>query len=141
MDRESVRDWLTRVTSASTPPTLDEQDVEDALDASRIVDLEGRAPVHEDYVPTFDRHYAAALLFDLKADLATVQDQGGLESFSSEGTTFRRRPGTSAAGFRGLAVAYRGRSTVAESSAISVINLVPEDAFTPRSLGREATWT
>ena len=140
MDRNQVTEWLTRVTSASTPPSLDEQDVNDALDASRIVDLEGRAPVADGYVETFDRNYAAALLFDLKADLAEAQDAGGLESFSSEGTSWKRREGTSPAGFRALAVAYRGRSSVATSSGISVINLVPEDAFTPRSFGGRA-WT
>jgi len=139
MDREQVREWLTRVTSASTPPTLTEEDIEDALDASRIVDLEGRAPVAPGYVETFDRNYAAALLFDLKADLAMAGDTGGLESFSSEGTSFKRREGTSAAGFRSLAVAYRGRSSVATSSGISVINLEPQDAFVPRSLGRRMT--
>lgn len=135
MNREQVREWLSRVTSASTPPTLTDDDVNDALDASRIIDLEGRAPVDDGYVETFDRHYAASLLFDLKADLAEAADTGGLESFSSEGTSFRRREGTGPAGFRALAASYRDRSSVATSSGISVINLEPRDAFRPRSYG------
>jgi hypothetical protein len=134
MDRTEALTALTDMVQASTPPTLTDDQLNGFLDASRVVDTDGRAPVDAGYVETFDLDYAAALAFETKADHAALSDTGGLESFTSEGSAFKRRPGTGYEGFMALARKYRARS-VAGGGAISVINLEPEGGMVPRSAG------
>lgn len=134
MNREQARTRLAEMVSASTPPVLSEADLDAALDAARVVDSDGRAPVDEGYVETFDLNYAAGAALDMKADRYTLADTGGLESFTSEGSAFRRRTGTDASGFRSLADRYRARSTAAGGSgALSVIEVSTLAGAAPRS--------
>jgi hypothetical protein len=133
VNREEARTRLAEIVSASTPPVLSTADLDAALDASRVVDADGRAPVDEGYLETFDLDYAAAEAFDLKADRALATDTGGLESFTSEGSAFKRRPGTGADGFQLLAVRYRGRSLAAATGPLSVIEVSTLAGASPRS--------
>lgn len=120
--------------SASTPPVLDDDELDAFIDASRVVDPDGRAPVDDDYVETFDLNYAAAEAFEAKATAALAGDTGGLESFTSEGSAFKRRAGTGYDGFMALAASFRARSTAGGGS-ISVITLEPHGGRVPRSAG------
>lgn len=134
MNREEARTRLAEMVSASTPPVLSSADLDAALDAARVVDSDDRAPVDEGYVETFDLNYAAGEAFDMKADRATATDVGGLESFTSEGSSFKRRAGTTGAGFRDLAARYRARSAAAGGSgALSVIEVSTFAGAAPRS--------
>ena len=65
MTRDEARTRLGSMVSASTPPVLDQAALDAALDAARVVDSDGRAPVDDGYVETFDLNYAAAEAFDM----------------------------------------------------------------------------
>lgn len=134
MTRDEARTRLGSMVSASTPPVLDQAALDAALDAARVVDSDGRAPVDDGYVETFDLNYAAAEAFEAKAVQAAATDAGGLESFTSEGSAFKRRPGTGYDGFMALAASFRARST-AGGTGISVIALEPHGGQMPRSAG------
>lgn len=134
MNRTEALQWLTETVKATTPPVLDQAALDAALDASRVVDSDGRAPVDDGYVETFDLNYAAAEAFEAKAVAALAGDTGGLESFTSEGSAFKRRPGTGYDGFMALAASFRAKSTAGGGS-ISVISLEPYGGQVPRSAG------
>jgi hypothetical protein len=119
--------------SAATPPVLDDADLDVALDAARIPDDDGRAPVDPEYTETFDLHYAAAEAFEMKATRATANDVGGLESFTSEGSAFKRRPGAGFDEFMRLAAFHRAKSTAAPTGALSVIDMETPSRGRPRS--------
>lgn len=144
-DRAEALAWLTAVTQADSVPVLPAGEVDRALDASQVVDSDGRAPVDAGYVPTFNVAYAAALLFDVKASLAVT---GGVLSFTSEGSTVTRKDVTSA-DFTALAVLWRSKAF--PSGPVTVIDLgytggpVPRSAFegvtpdaSPRRAGLDA---
>lgn len=134
MDREKARQRLADMVSASTPPALSDADLNAALDAARIVDPDGRAPISPGYVETFDLNYAAGVAFETKADRALATDTGDLESFTSEGSAFKRRAGTGYDGFMALAAKYKGRSTAAQTGgSISVIEVGSRHTGWPRS--------
>lgn len=133
MDRTTATEWLERIVSTATPPALTAGDIDAALDASRVVDSAGLAPIDPGYVDTFNAHYAAALLFDLKATMAAGQDTGGLTAFTSEGSSFTRRQGTTAAGFAALADKHRALAFPG-SGGVTVIHLDPDTTGpSPRS--------
>lgn len=134
MNRTEALQWLTDTVAATTPPVLTDQQLEAFLDAARVVDSDGRAPVDDGYVETFDLNYAAAEAFEAKAVQAAATDAGGLESFTSEGSAFKRRPGTGYDGFMALAASFRAKST-AGGTGISVISLEPYGGQVPRSAG------
>lgn len=134
MNRTEALQWLTETVAATTPPVLDQAALDAALDASRVVDPDGRAPIDDGYVETFDLNYAAAEAFEAKAVQAAATDAGGLESFTSEGSAFKRRPGTGYDGFMALAASFRAKSTAGGGS-ISVISLEPYGGQMPRSAG------
>ncbi|MGC0144936.1 hypothetical protein [Pseudactinotalea sp. Z1732] len=123
MDRTEALTWLETTVKATTPPELTEPELDGFLDVSRIVDADGRAPVDEDYEETFDLNHAAALAFEAKAVASMASDTGGIESFTSEGSAFRRRAGTGYAGFMALADRYRAKS--AQNGGITVIEMNP----------------
>lgn len=130
MNRDQATVWLQRLLG-SAPPEITAEDITDALNQSKVVDEDGRAPIDDGYVETFNVHYAASLLFDLKADLAVASDAGGIQSFTSEGSSFTRRPGSGADQFR--AVARRYRDLAFPGTSITVIELNPERHTLPRS--------
>ena len=134
MNRTEALQWLTETVAATTPPVLTDQQLEAFLDAARIVDSDGRAPVDDGYVETFDLNYAAAEAFEAKAVQAAATDAGGLESFTSEGSAFKRRPGTGYDGFMALAASFRAKSS-AGGTGINVISLEPYGGHMPRSVG------
>src|SRR5690625_4544010 len=123
MTRAQALAWLRDTVAATTPPVLTNDHLEGFLDAARIIDPDGRAPIDDGYVETFDLHYAAAEAFEAKAIQAAATDTGGIESFTSEGSAFKRRPGTGYDRFMALAASFRGKSTAGGGSMISVIAL------------------
>ena len=129
MTRAEATEWLTRIVSTGTPPVLTAEDISRAIDASRVVDSEGRAPVDDGYVETISADHAAALLFDLKATLATVSKVAGVASFTSEGSSVTRTAGVTAADFQALAAQYRAKL----APGVSVIDLGPALGPVPRS--------
>ena len=131
MDRAQAIEWLQRLMGGA-PPEITSEDITRALDQSRVVDGEGRAPVDAGYVETLNVHYAASLLFDLKADLAVATDAGGIQSFTSEGSSFTRRPGSGADQFRAVARRYR-ELAFPSGGGLTVIELNPERRTLPRS--------
>lgn len=134
MDRTQALAVLADMVQAGTPPVLNDADLNRFLDASRVIDSEDRPPTDPEYVETFDLNYAAALAFEAKADLEAMSDTSNLESFTSEGTTFKRRANARYNSFMNLASKYRARSVVGDGG-ISVINLEPEGGMIPRSAG------
>lgn len=135
MDRDTARLRLADMVSASTPPVLDDNALDTALEAAKVVDPTGRAPIDDGYVETFDLNYAAAEAFEAKAIRAAATDTGGLESFTSEGSAFKRRAGTGYAGFMALADQFRARSCVGSGGMITVISMDPYGGSVPRSAG------
>lgn len=134
MDRTDAHRWLSETVKATTPPALTPEDLDGFLDAARVLDRYGNPPADEDYVETFDLNYAAADAFEAKAVASLAGDTGGVESFTSEGSAFKRRAGTSYDGFMALAERFRARSAVGGSSIISVIELQREGRTVPRSV-------
>lgn len=130
-DKAQATEWLTEVVQPGTAPALPPGAVDAALDMSRVVDAEGRAPVDDGYVETFNVYYAAALLLEQKAGQAIVSKVARVQSFSSEGSTVAKTEGSTAVDFRGLAAYYR--SLAFPSGDVHVIDLGPALGPVPRS--------
>lgn len=130
-DREAATQWLEEAIQPGTAPALSPGAVDAALDMSRVVDSEGRAPVDDGYVDTFNVYYAAALMLEQKAGRAIVSKVGGVQSFSSEGSSVTRTEGSTATDFRSLAAYYRGLAF--PSGPVQVIDLGPALGPVPRS--------
>ena len=128
---EELRAWLGATAAVDVAPTLSPEQVQAAIDASRIVDGEGRAPVDAGYVATWNGYYAAALLLEQKAGQAVVTKTSRVQSFSSEGSSVTRTEGSSAADFRALAQQYRDLAF--PSGPATVIDLGPALGPVPRS--------
>ena len=103
-----------------------------AIDAVRVVDAEGRAPIDDGYVPTSDLYLAAAVYLELLAARMMLQP-AGLESVTSEGTTMKfrdRAPGDLFA----LARWYRSQSPLSRmSTQVAVVELDNDGDWFPRS--------
>lgn len=130
MDRATAKSELERIVPTSSDPALTADDINAALDAAKIIDADGNAPIDADYTETIDANYAIAEAFDLKAVRAAAAGQ--VEEFTAEGARFKRI----LPNFAALAARYRDRSTAgSDSSGISVIELHPEtpDHLQPRS--------
>lgn len=83
-----------------TAAQLTEADWEAAAAQSITVDTEGRLPDRDDWYPTYEPYWLAALAVEalaLRVDLA-----GGLEQFSSEGASFQFRTADLRAAARAL---------------------------------------
>ena len=128
---EELRAWLGATAAVDVAPTLSDQQVTAAMNASRIVDGEGHAPVDDGYVPTWNGWYAAALLMDAKAAQAVVTKVSRVSSFSSEGSSVTKTEGSTAADFEALAAKYRGLAF--PSGPVQVIDLGPALGPVPRS--------
>lgn len=130
-DRTAAIEWLEEAIQPGTAPALPPGAVDAALDMSRVVDAEGRAPVDDGYVDTFNVYYAAALLLEQKAGQAIVSKVARVQSFSSEGSSVTKSAGSTATDFRGLAAYYRGLAF--PSGDVHVIDLGPALGPVPRS--------
>ena len=130
-DRVQATEWLNEAVQPGTAPALPPGAVDAALDMSRVVDPEGRAPVDDGYVDTFSVYYAAALLLEQKAGQAIVSKVARVSSFTSEGSSVTKTEGSSAVDFRGLAAYYRGLAF--PSGDVHVIDLGPALGPVPRS--------
>ena len=132
-DRAKAIAFLKRITNADAAPALTDDDIDLALDQARVVDAAGNPPTDPDWTPTWNVAYAAAVLFELKATLAASTDTGGLQSFTSEGSSFTRRDGTTADGWLALARQWRIRAT-GNGTGITVIEMTdPTPGPWPRS--------
>ena len=129
-DEEELRAWLGATAAVDVAPTLSPEQVSAAINASRVVDAEGCAPVDPGWVATWNGYYAAALLLEQKAGRAVVTKTGGVQSFSSEGSSVTRTEGSTAADFRALAAYYR---RLAFPGDVHVIDLGPALGPVPRS--------
>lgn len=130
-DKTAAIAWLEEAVQPGTAPTLSPEATEAALDMSKVVDSEGRAPVDDGYVPTFNVNYAAALLLEQKAGRVVVSKVGGVASFTSEGSSVTKTQGSTAVEFRDLAAYYRGLAF--PSGPVTVIDLGPALGPVPRS--------
>lgn len=130
-DRLEAVEWLEATVQPGTAPALPPGAVDAALELSRVVDSEGRAPVHVEYVPTYSVYYAAALLLEQKAGQAIVSKVARVQSFSSEGSSVTKAEGSSAMDFRVLAAYYRNLAF--PSGPVQVIDLGPSLGPAPRS--------
>ena len=128
---EELRAWLGATAAVDVAPILTPGQVQAAMDASRVVDAEGRFIGDLGYVPTWNGYYAAALLLDMKAAQAVVTKTSSITSFSSEGSSVTRSEGATAADFEALAAKFRGLAF--PSGPVSVIDLGPSTAPAPRS--------
>lgn len=130
-DEEELRAWLGATAAVDVAPTLTPEQVQAAVDASRVVDSEGRYVGDPGYVPTWNGWYAAALLMDQKAIQAVVTKTSRVSSFSSEGSSVTRSEGATAADFEALAAKFRGLAF--PSGPVQVIDLGPALGSAPRS--------
>lgn len=130
-DKTDATTWLEEAVQPGTAPTLPQNAISDALDMSRVVDAQGRAPVDPGYVETWNVFYAAALLLEQKAGRVIVSKVGGVRSWSSEGSSVTKADGSSAQDFRGLAAYYRNLAF--PTGPVSVIDLGPGLGPVPRS--------
>jgi hypothetical protein len=120
--REEAIIALSAMVRFTDPPALTTDDLNEALTASRLVDVDGRPPADPDYVEgNFDLNYAAALLWEKKAVL--YLSVGQLTEFSSEGSRFKKEPPN----FQALADYYRGLSTAAGTgNGVEFVAIEPE---------------
>ena len=136
MDRTTAYTWLLDTVEPNTTPAVSQTTIDAALDAARIVDAAGLAPIDTGYVETIDPWYAAGVLFEAKARKALLSNTGQVSSFTSEGSSFTLTPGLSAADLNQLAAEAFHKSTV--GGAVSVIHLEPSGTLNPP---RSFPWT
>ena len=136
MDRTTAYTWLLDTVEPDTAPAVSQATIDAALDAARIVDAAGLAPVDTGYTETIDPWYAAGILFEAKARKALLANTGRVSSFTSEGSSFTLTPGLTAADLNQLAADAFNKSTV--GGAVSVIHLEPSGTLNPP---RSFPWT
>ena len=136
MDRSTAYTWLLDTVEPDTTPAVSQATIDAALDAARVVDAAGLAPIDTGYTETIDPWYAAGLIFEAKARKALLANTGQVSSFTSEGSSFTLNPGLSAADLNQLAAEAFHKSTV--GGAVSVIHLEPSGTLNPP---RSFPWT
>ena len=136
MDRITAYTWLLDTVEPNTTPAVSQATIDAALDAARIVDAAGLAPIATGYTETIDAWYAAGILFEAKARKALLANTGQVSSFTSEGSSFTLTPGLTAADLNQLAAEAFHKSTV--GGAVSVIHLEPSGTLNPP---RSFPWT
>ena len=136
MDRITAYMWLLDTAEPNTTPTVSQTVIDAALDAARIVDAAGLAPIADGYTETIDPWYAAGIIFEAKARKALLANTGQVSSFTSEGSSFTLTPGLTAADLNQLAAEAFHKSTV--GGAVSVIHLEPSGTLNPP---RSFPWT
>lgn len=136
MDRITAYMWLLDTVEPDTAPAVSQTVIDAALDAARVVDAAGLAPIATGYTETIDPWYAAGILFEAKARKALLSNTGQVSSFTSEGSSFTLTPGLSAADLNQLAAEAFSKSTV--GGAVSVIHLEPSGTLNPP---RSFPWT
>ena len=136
MDRITAYMWLLDTVEPNTTPAMSQTVIDAALDAARVVDAAGLAPIDTGYTETIDPWYAAGILFEAKARKALLANTGQVSSFTAEGSSFTLTPGLSAADLNQLAAEAFHKSTV--GGAVSVIHLEPSGTLNPP---RSFPWT
>ena len=136
MDRITAYMWLLDTVEPNTTPAMSQTVIDAALDAARVVDAAGLAPIDTGYTETIDPWYAAGILFEAKARKALLANTGQVSSFTSEGSSFTLTPGLTAADLNQLAAEAFHKSTV--GGAVSVIHLEPSGTLNPP---RSFPWT
>lgn len=126
MTRTDAQAFLTELFSST--PAVTATMITTALDASRVVDSEGRAPSDADYVETIDQWWAAAEI----ADMLTIQQMqaGGVAKFSSEGSSFE----LAGPDWASIGAHYRSKSPLGVPAGVGVIEIDSGNEFLPRSL-------
>jgi len=72
---ETALGKLKRITAWDAEPTLSEDDLEAALAAAALADVDGMVPSEEDWKPTYDINAAAAAAWLVKAARASPQTE------------------------------------------------------------------
>ena len=65
-------DKLKQLTAWETEPALTEDELQELLDGVALVDVNGLAPLHEEWTPTYDLNAAASQGWLIKAARATA---------------------------------------------------------------------
>jgi len=65
-------DKLKQLTAWNTEPTLTEDELQEALDGVALEDVNGLAPLHEEWTPTYDLNAAASQAWLIKAARAAA---------------------------------------------------------------------
>ena len=133
MNRVQARTEMQRVLGDAAS-LLTSADEEAALDSALVPDSMGRAPDADGYVETIDPWLAAADAADVLA-IRALGMSGRLESFASEGASFRWK----AADFSAMAAAIRAKMA-GRSAGMSVISI---DTGRPGEygVGGDGYWT
>ena len=79
---------LSKLVDPATQPTLSNEDLQAALNASVVPDLNGVWPGQPGYTATYDLHWAAAEALTLRAARAAMSSSETLTKVQSEGTSF-----------------------------------------------------
>jgi hypothetical protein len=134
MERIEADMWVRDTVAPDTAPVLSEDQINAALNAARVVDANGFGPMADSYTETIDEWYALGVLLEAKAFAVVLGNTGSVSSFTSEGSSFTVKGGTSAAEFNQLAAEAFARSRTVGRT-ISTINLEPTGEYTraPRS--------
>lgn len=113
MTEEDALKQLDAIFAGAPYGTQADQHFAQALAAATIVDLDGRAPTDPAWRPTYDVWIAAANVADalhVRAMVSGAAGQGaGLESFTSEGATFKFTAGA-AGSWADVAAWFRSKS-------------------------------
>lgn len=78
---ETPQEKLKKLAAWETEPALSEDEINELLAAASLEDREGRAPVNEEWTPTYDLTAAAASAWLIKAGRASSTTEVDPESF------------------------------------------------------------
>lgn len=104
-----------------------------AMTRARTVDLLGRAPIDDDWTPSFDEWFAAAEVAELLHLRGAMSPAESIKQATSEGATFIFSE--TATDWRAVAAHLRSRSTLSAASTGWAMVAVPTESpdFSPRS--------
>ncbi|MGD7788211.1 hypothetical protein ACQCX2_07790 [Propionibacteriaceae bacterium Y1700] len=113
-------------------PAINSGMIEAAIDASRVVDANGRAPLHPEYVETIDGWWAASMVANRMSIVDALADTKRVVKFSTEGSSFEVTGGRD---WSKLAAHFRSMSPLGGSGGLGVIEIDHEPLHYPRSSG------
>ena len=140
-------DDLHDMVNADTEPTLNDLDLQAALDSALVPDSNGVWPGQPGYQPTYDLYWAAAETSTLRAMRAAMSATQTVTKVTSEGSTFeveQSAPDWAALGRRWRAMSQIGRE-IGLGDSLGVVEVAsPDSGFVPASQAvRDGTalWT
>ena len=140
-------DDLHDMVNADTEPTLNDLDLQAALDSALVPDSNGVWPGQPGYQPTSDLYWAAAETSTLRAMRASMSATQTVTKVTSEGSTFeveQSAPDWAALGRRWRAMSQIGRE-IGLGDSLGVVEVAsPDSGFVPASQAvRDGTalWT